>query len=103
MIDKPTHYINELSPYIDLIFSSDVDLTKNCGVEQLLYETSHHNTIYGTLYFNTPFYLPYFREIWDYRNANIECIQKSIYNLDWIRAFKVEIATKNAKFYQKHC
>ena len=32
MIDKPTHYINE-SPCIDLIFSSNVNITKSCGVE----------------------------------------------------------------------
>ena len=28
MIDKPTHYINESSSCIDLIFSSNVNLTK---------------------------------------------------------------------------
>ena len=99
MIGKPTDYINESS----LIFSSNVNLTKNCGVEQSLYEICHHNIIYGTLNFNIPLPHPYFREIWDYKNANIECIQKSIYNFDWTVAFKIEIATKNAKFYQKHC
>ena len=48
MIDKPTHYINESSSCIDLIFSSNVNLTKNCGVEQSLYKACHHNIIYGT-------------------------------------------------------
>ena len=76
MIDKPAHYINESSSCIDLIFSSDVNLTKNYGVEQSLYETCHHNIIYGTLNFNIPLPPPYFREKWDYKNANIECIQK---------------------------
>ena len=33
MIDKPTH-INESASCIDLTFSSNVNLTKNCGVEQ---------------------------------------------------------------------
>ena len=88
MIDKPTHYINESSSCIDLIFSSNVNLTKNCGVEQSLYETYHHNIIYETLNFNVPLLPLYLREIWDYKNANIECIQKSIYNFDWIRAFQ---------------
>ena len=37
MTDKPTHYINELSSCIDLIFVSNVNLTKNCGVEQSLH------------------------------------------------------------------
>ena len=38
--------------------------------------------------FNIPRPTPYFREIWDHKIANIECIQKSIYNFDWIRAFQ---------------
>ena len=33
MIDKPTHHINDSSSSIDLIFSSNVNLSKNCGVE----------------------------------------------------------------------
>ena len=103
MIDKPTHYINESSSIVYFIFSSNVNLTKSCGVEQSLYETCHHNIIYGTLNFNIRLPRPYFRERWDYKNVNIECIQKSIYNIDWIRAFKMEIEMKNAKLYQKHC
>ena len=63
MIDKPTHYVNESSSCIDLIFSSNVNPTKNRGVEQSLYQTCHHNIIYGTLDFNMPLPPPYFREI----------------------------------------
>ena len=88
MIGKPTHFINESSSCIDLIFSSNVNLTKNCGVEQSLYKSCHHNIIYGTLNFNIALSLPYFREIWDFKSANIECIQKSINNFDWARAFQ---------------
>ena len=78
MIVKPTHYINELSSCIDLNFSSNVNLTKYCSVELSLYETCHYTIIYGTLKFNIPPSPPYFRQIWDYRNVNIGCIQKSI-------------------------
>ena len=74
MIDKPTHYINESSSCIDLICSSNVNLTKNCSVEQSLYKTCYHSIICGTLNFNIPLPHPYFREIWDYKNANIGCI-----------------------------
>ena len=38
MVDKLIHYINESSSFIDLIFSSNVNLTKKCGVKQSLYE-----------------------------------------------------------------
>ena len=54
MINKPTHYINESSSCIDLTFSSNVDVMKNCGVKQSLYEICHLNIIYGTLNFNIP-------------------------------------------------
>ena len=66
MIHKPTYYINESSPCIDIIFSSNVNLMKNCGVEQSFSEKCHHNIFYGTLNFNIPLPPPYFREIWDY-------------------------------------
>ena len=93
MINKPTHCINESSSCIDLSFSSNVNLMKNCGVEQSLYEKCHHNIIYGTLNFNIPLPPPYLGEPWDFKNANIECIQKSINNFDWLRVFQ----NQNAK------
>ena len=76
VIDKPTHYINELSLCIDLGFSSNVNFTKCCGVEQSIHQTSHHKIIYGALNFNIPLPL-----------RNIILIELGI--------FKIEIATKN--------
>ena len=63
MIDKPARYINELSSCIDLVFSSNVNLTKHCRVEQSLYKKYHHNIICGTLNFNIPLPPPYYREL----------------------------------------
>ena len=59
MIDKPTHYINKSSSSIDVIFSPNVNLTKNCGAEKSIYEKCHHNIIYGTLNFNLPLSPPF--------------------------------------------
>ena len=70
IIDEPTNYINESPSCIDLIFSSNVNLTKHCGVEQSLYEKCQHNIIYGTLNFNIPLPPPYCRELWDFKSAN---------------------------------
>ena len=88
MIDKPTHYINDLSVCIDLVFSSNVNFTKYCSVEQWLYQTSQHNIIYRTLNFNIPLSPPYYTEIWNYKNASIRHIQKSKNNFDWARDFQ---------------
>ena len=82
MIDKTTCYINESSSCIDLVFSSNVNLIKSYGDEKSFYEKGDHNIIYGTLNFNMPLSLPYYRELWDFKSANIECIQKSINNFD---------------------
>ena len=97
MIDKPTHYINESSSCIDLIFSSNVNLTKNCGVEQSLYEKCRHNIIYGTLNFNILLPPPYYRELWDFKSANTECIQKSINNFDWDSTFQNQNCTEQCR------
>ena len=88
MIDKLIDYINESSSCILLIFSSNTNITKNCGVKQSLYKTCHHNIIYGTLNLNILLRPPYFRKIWDYKNAKYVCIQTSIYNFDWTRDFQ---------------
>ena len=63
MINKPTHFINESSSCIDLIFSSNHSLTKNCGIDHSIYDKCHHNIIYGTLNFKVPLPPPYYREI----------------------------------------
>ena len=97
MIGKPTHYINESSSCIALIFSSNVNLTKNCGVERSLYEKCHPNIISGTLNFNIPLPPPYYRELWDFKSANTECIQKSINNFDWARAFQNQNCNEQCK------
>ena len=78
-----------------MIFFSNVNLKKNCGVEQSLYKTCHQNIIYRTLNFNIPLPPSYFGEIWDNKNANIGCIQKSIYNFDWTGAFQNQNCNEN--------
>ena len=37
------------------------------------------------------------RKLSDFKNANIEFVQKSINNFDWTGLFKVKIAMNNAK------
>ena len=95
LINKPTHFINGTSSCIDLIFSSNVSFIRNYGIEQSIYEKCHHNITYGTLDFNAPLPPPYYREIWDYKNADTESIQKTISNFDWPKLFR----NKNAKLY----
>ena len=57
LINEPTHFINKTPSCIDLIFSSDLNITRNCGIEKTIHEKCHHDIIYGTLNFNVPFLL----------------------------------------------
>ena len=65
-----------------------MNITRNCGIENTIHEKFHHDIIYGTLNFNVSLPPPYYREIWDYKHANTENIQKVISMFDWRKAFK---------------
>ena len=80
-----------------MTFSSNVSFIRNYGIEQSIYEKCHHNITYGTLDFNVPLPPPYYREIWDYKNADTESIQKAISNFDWPKAFRNKNANESCK------
>ena len=83
MIIKPTVFINELSSCMDLIFSSNTSFVKTCRNKLSIYEKCYHNIIYGTLNFDIPLPPPYYRDVWHYKHANTECIQKTISTFYW--------------------
>ena len=62
LINELTHFVNKISFCIDLIFSSDLNITKNCGTEKTIHEKCPHDIIYGTLNFNVPLPPPHYRE-----------------------------------------
>ena len=102
MIDKPTYYINKSLSYIDLIFSSNVNLTKNFEVEQSLYKKCHHNIIYGNLNFNTLFTLLILGNYGILKVLILSVLKNQLTILTRLGIFKIKIATNNAKSYQKH-
>ena len=97
LINKPTHFMNGTSSCLDLIFSSNVSFIRNYEIKQSIYEKCHHNITYSTLDFNVPLPPPYYREIWDYKNADTESIQKAISSFDWPKAFRNKNASENCK------
>ena len=48
------------------------------GIELSIFEECHHNITHGTPDFNVSPLTPYYKEIWDYKNADTESIQKAI-------------------------
>ena len=91
LINQPTHFVNKTSSCINLIFSSDLNITKNCGIEKTIHEKCHHDIIYGTWNLNVPLSPPYYREIWDYKHANTENIQKPSTLKDFIKIPQIVI------------
>ena len=78
-----------------LIFTSNPYLINSSGVEMSLFEKCHHNIVYGKIDFKIPIPPPYMTEVWDYKNASAERIQRSISSIDWdflfLRNKKVDI------------
>ena len=97
LINEPIHFLNKTFSCIDLIFSSNLNITRNCGIEKTIHEKCHHDIIYGTLNFNVPLLPPYYREIWDYKHADTENIQKAVSLFDWQKASKNKNTNKMAR------
>ena len=83
LINKPTHVTKESSSCIDLIFTTSPNLIRETGVELSIFENCHHNLIYGIIDFKVPLLPPYLREVWDYKNANVNHIQSAVSSIDW--------------------
>ena len=83
LVNKPTDCANGSSSCIDLIFTSNTNLVTDNGVDPTLYKTCHHNLIFGKISSNIPLHPPFYRDIWDYKRANVEMIQKAITDYNW--------------------
>ena len=83
LINQPTYTTKDSLSCIDLIFTSYPNLINSSGVEMSLFEKCHHNIVYGEIDLKIPIPPPYMRELWDYKNTNVESIQRSISSIDW--------------------
>ena len=82
IVDKPTHFTNNSSSCIDLIFTSNPSILVDSWIEKSLSNSRHHDFIYGKINFRVPLPLPYFRTIWDYKSADASSIQHAIENFN---------------------
>ena len=56
------------------ISTTSPNLIRETGVELLIFQKCRHNLIYGIIDFKTSLPPSYLREVWDYKNANINHI-----------------------------
>ena len=74
VIKEPTHLLNTSSSSIDLIFTSLPNLITDSGVHSSLHPNCHHEIAYAKFNLEIIYPPPYLREVWHYKDANIELI-----------------------------
>ena len=89
LIYKPTHFFSGGSSCINLIFCNKLKIVSESGIDHSLFQTCHHNPIFAKISANLSLPTNYSRKVWDYKNANVEGIQKSISLFNWEKAFKI--------------
>ena len=87
LIDKPTHFFSGGCSCIDLIFCNKPELISEYGIDHSLFQTCHHNLIFGKINAKIPALPAYSREVWDYKNANAK----------GIKSFKILIRCKKVQ------
>ena len=87
LINKPTHLFSGESSCINLIFCNNPEIVSECGIDHLLSQTCHHNLIFAKITANVSLPLNYCRDVWDYKNVNVEGIRKPISLFNWEKNF----------------
>ena len=87
VIKEPTHILNTSSSCIDLIFTSLPNIIIDSGVHSSLHPNCHHQIVYAKFNLEIIYPPPYLREVWHYKDANIELIRRAINGFNWTRAF----------------
>ena len=94
LISETTHILQNLSSYINLIFTNQPNLVINSGIKPSLHENCHHQITYAKFNLQIIHPLPYQRLDWYYKNANASSIQKTLNMIDWNKLFFNAIVEK---------
>lgn len=95
-INKPMHFTDETFSCINLIFSLNLNLTCKCWIERPGHEKCHYTIIFGTLNFNIPPLLPYYKGTWDYKHGNIVSVRELFKSFIGRKHSRKKMETKNA-------
>ena len=92
IIKEPTHILNNSSSCIDLILTSQPNLVIESGVHSSLHPNYHHQITY--VKWDE-------REVLYYKLENFQCIQRTIANSDWEKAFHDVDVNKQVILFKK--
>ena len=101
IVNEPTHILNISSSCIDLIFTSQPNLVIESSVHSSLHVSCHHQTAYAKFNLNVTYPPIYERDVWHYKLANWDFIQRSIANFNWEIAFHNVAVKKQVMLFNK--
>ena len=87
IINEPTHILENSSSCIDLIFTSQPNLSVESGTQPSLHPNCHYQIIYAKFNLEVLYPSSFTREVWHYQDSNVDLIRRSINEFDWDRAF----------------
>ena len=74
IINEQTHILPSSVSCIDLTFTNQPNLVIDSGVHPSLHQNSHNQIIFANINLQVYYPSPYKRLVWDYKKANIDCI-----------------------------
>ena len=83
VINEPTHISDNSKSCIDLIFTSQTNMTMDSGIHSSLDSNCHHQIIYAKSNLKVFYPPPYERTVWHFSQANSDHIKKAINLFDW--------------------
>ena len=101
IINEPTHILQNSASCIDLIFTSQPNLSVKLGTQSSLHPNCHHQLIYTK--FNIEVIYPplYPGEVWHYQDSNVDVIRRSISEFDWDRSFANKHVDEKVSIFNK--
>ena len=100
LINEPTHFLQNSSSCIDLIFTSQPNIVVESGVHPSLHPNCHHQFVFAKFNFKIYYPPPYLREVCHYKEANADLIKRAISNFNQKKLLLTLILTKKSLFQQ---
>ena len=94
-------FLGDSSTCIDLIVPSQPNLLVKSLVQPSLHPNCHHQIAFPKFNLMISCPPPYSKEVWHYREVNIDLIRKSISNFIWKKAFCNTTITKKVSVFNK--
>ena len=99
LINEPTHFLDSFSSCIDLIFTSQSNLSMEPGVQPSLYPNCHYQLVFTKFDLSIYYPPPYERTVWYYNRANANLIRRAMDLLDWDKALRFNDVDKQVAIF----